>query len=57
MVAPVNGVPAAVAARTVRITVPTRCTAQSGLNNVGDWTVTWDTQERWENDLMGWSST
>lgn len=30
---------------------------QSGTNNIDHWELDFDTKERWENPLMGWSST
>lgn len=54
--AAVNGTPATIAERTVRISIPARATTQSGTFNNRTWQVTWDTQERWENPLMGWIS-
>lgn len=29
---------------------------QSGTNNVNNWEMEFDNRERWENPLMGWSS-
>lgn len=29
---------------------------QSGTNNIGHWEMEFETRERWENPLMGWSS-
>ena len=29
---------------------------QSGSFNAKEWEVSWDTQPRWENPLMGWAS-
>eukprot|EP00045_Choanoeca_perplexa_P022337 m.9150 g.9150 ORF g.9150 m.9150 type:complete len:162 (+) comp9372_c0_seq1:20-505(+) len=42
--------------RVVRITVPARNVMQSGAHKK-QWVLTWDTQERWTNPLMGWGST
>lgn len=30
---------------------------QSGTNNINRWQIDFDTRERWENPLMGWTST
>lgn len=30
---------------------------QSGTNNIQSWEMEFDNRERWENPLMGWSST
>lgn len=42
--------------RVVRITVPARNVMQSGTFANQKYEMTWDTQERWENPLMGWGS-
>ncbi|XP_065059817.1 NADH dehydrogenase [ubiquinone] iron-sulfur protein 4, mitochondrial-like [Rhopilema esculentum] len=55
---PVTGVPEElVKSRKVIITVPARTAMQSGTFNTRKWTMEFDTQERWENPLMGWGST
>lgn len=55
--APVAHVPAEMLKeRVARITVPTRNVMQSGSAKLDRWVVTWDTEERWENPLMGWIS-
>eukprot|EP00794_Sanderia_malayensis_P009878 gene9878-10888_t len=55
---PVTGVPEElVKNRKVRIAVPARNAMQSGTYNTRNWTLSFDNQERWENPLMGWSST
>ncbi|XP_056312966.1 NADH dehydrogenase [ubiquinone] iron-sulfur protein 4, mitochondrial [Danio aesculapii] len=43
--------------RKVRIFVPARNAMQSGVKNTHKWKIDFDTRERWENPLMGWSST
>ncbi|XP_017653600.1 NADH dehydrogenase [ubiquinone] iron-sulfur protein 4, mitochondrial isoform X2 [Nannospalax galili] len=43
--------------RKVRIFVPARNNMQSGVNNTKKWKMDFDTKERWENPLMGWTST
>lgn len=54
----VTGVPEElVKNRKVRITVPARNAMQSGTYNTRSWRLEFDTQERWENPLMGWGST
>lgn len=30
---------------------------QSGTSNIGHWQTEFDTKDRWENPLMGWTST
>lgn len=42
--------------RTVRIYEPAKNAMQSGTNNIGYWQMDFDTRERWENPLMGWTS-
>ncbi|KAK0082208.1 hypothetical protein PV325_010881 [Microctonus aethiopoides] len=42
--------------RTVRIYQPAKNAMQSGTNNINFWQMDFDTRERWENQLMGWSS-
>ncbi|CAK9296222.1 unnamed protein product [Gordionus sp. m RMFG-2023] len=51
-----SGVPLEQEERFVRIYVPTRNTMQSGTNNTHKWKIQFDNQERWENPLMGWTS-
>ena len=52
-----NGVPSEeLKHRRVRITTPTRNVMQSGEAKLDRWVITWDTQERWSNPLMGWAS-
>lgn len=43
--------------RTVRIFVPARNAMQSGTFNTRRWRMEFDERERWENPLMGWTST
>ncbi|RXN23509.1 NADH dehydrogenase [ubiquinone] iron-sulfur mitochondrial [Labeo rohita] len=43
--------------RKVRIFVAARNAMQSGVKNTQKWKMDFDTRERWENPLMGWSST
>jgi len=42
--------------RTVRIFVPARNSMQSGEAKTHVWRIEFETRERWENPLMGWSS-
>ncbi|THK33185.1 NADH dehydrogenase [ubiquinone] iron-sulfur protein 4, mitochondrial isoform X1 [Diachasma alloeum] len=54
----VSGVPEEhIKTRTVRIYQPAKNAMQSGTNNINFWQIDFDTRERWENHLMGWSST
>ncbi|XP_059615782.1 NADH dehydrogenase [ubiquinone] iron-sulfur protein 4, mitochondrial [Phlebotomus argentipes] len=56
-VSPITGVPEEhVKTRRVRIYVPPKNAMQSGTNNIQNWEMEFDTRERWENPLMGWSS-
>lgn len=43
--------------RRVRIYIPPKNVMQSGTNNISGWQIEFDTRERWENPLMGWTST
>jgi hypothetical protein len=43
--------------RHVRIYSPARNATQSGNFGTRRWRMEFDTRERWENPLMGWSST
>jgi NADH dehydrogenase (ubiquinone) Fe-S protein 4 len=54
---PINGVPEEhVKSRRVRIFIPPKNAMQSGTNNIQNWRIDFDNRERWENPLMGWSS-
>ncbi|KAG6804581.1 NADH dehydrogenase [ubiquinone] iron-sulfur protein 4, mitochondrial [Apis mellifera caucasica] len=53
-----SGVPEEhIKSRTVRIYCPAKNAMQSGTNNINHWQIDFDTRERWENPLMGWTST
>uniref|UniRef100_A0A336ME65 NADH dehydrogenase [ubiquinone] iron-sulfur protein 4, mitochondrial n=1 Tax=Culicoides sonorensis TaxID=179676 RepID=A0A336ME65_CULSO len=55
---PISGVPEEhVKGRRVRIYVPCKNSMQSGTNNLHHWEIEFDNRERWENPLMGWTST
>ena len=43
--------------RFVRIYVPTKAVTQSGTHNSKNWRLDFNNVERWENPLMGWTST
>ncbi|MCP6336129.1 ETC complex I subunit, partial [Klebsiella pneumoniae] len=43
--------------RRVRIFQPAKNAMQSGTNNTDKWQMEFDTRQRWENPLMGWTST
>ncbi|XP_046604006.1 NADH dehydrogenase [ubiquinone] iron-sulfur protein 4, mitochondrial [Neodiprion virginianus] len=56
-VAVLSGVPEEhIKNRTVRIYEPAKNAMQSGTNNINFWQMDFDTRERWENPLMGWTS-
>jgi len=42
--------------RRVRIFKPCKNSMQSGTSNTKKWKIEFETRERWENALMGWSS-
>ncbi|XP_072942559.1 NADH dehydrogenase [ubiquinone] iron-sulfur protein 4, mitochondrial isoform X2 [Epargyreus clarus] len=55
---PLTGVPEEhVKPRRVRIYQPAKNAMQSGTNNIHHWEMEFDTRQRWENPLMGWTST
>lgn len=57
-IGPITGVPEEhIKTRLVRIFKPAKSAMQSGTNNTHKWKLDFDTRERWENPLMGWSST
>ena len=42
--------------RKVKIFIPAKNVMQSGTHGQNKWRLKWDTQERYENPLMGWAS-
>ncbi|XP_015592587.1 NADH dehydrogenase [ubiquinone] iron-sulfur protein 4, mitochondrial [Cephus cinctus] len=53
----VTGIPEEhIKTRRVRIYQPPKNAMQSGTNNIHNWQIDYDTRERWENPLMGWTS-
>uniref|UniRef100_A0A2M3Z6B5 NADH dehydrogenase [ubiquinone] iron-sulfur protein 4, mitochondrial n=1 Tax=Anopheles braziliensis TaxID=58242 RepID=A0A2M3Z6B5_9DIPT len=55
---PISGVPEEqLKERRVRIFIPAKNAMQSGTDNIHHWSIEFDNRERWENPLMGWSST
>ncbi|XP_071562682.1 NADH dehydrogenase [ubiquinone] iron-sulfur protein 4, mitochondrial isoform X1 [Temnothorax nylanderi] len=53
----VSGVPEEhIKTRRVRIYQPAKSAMQSGTNNIHFWQMDFETRERWENPLMGWTS-
>jgi NADH dehydrogenase (ubiquinone) Fe-S protein 4 len=54
----ITGVPEEhIKTRFVRIYRPSKNAMQSGTDNTHRWEIEFETRERWENPLMGWSST
>lgn len=54
----INGVPEEhVNTRRVRICKPSKNAMQSGTENTHLWRLDFEDRERWENPLMGWTST
>ena len=43
--------------RSVTIYAPSKSAMQSGMGKLGYWKMALDKRDRWENPLMGWSST
>ncbi|KAM3963217.1 NADH:ubiquinone oxidoreductase subunit 18 [Aphomia sociella] len=57
-ITPISGVPEEhVKTRRVRIYQPAKNAMQSGTSNTHHWEMEFDTRQRWENPLMGWTST
>ncbi|KAI5642904.1 ETC complex I subunit conserved region domain-containing protein [Phthorimaea operculella] len=55
---PITGVPEEhVVTRRVRIYQPPKNAMQSGTSNTHHWEMEFDNRQRWENPLMGWTST
>lgn len=54
----ISGVPEEhIHSRRVRISLPPKNAMQSGTSNLDFWKIEFDSRERWENPLMGWTST
>ncbi|XP_033215300.1 NADH dehydrogenase [ubiquinone] iron-sulfur protein 4, mitochondrial isoform X2 [Belonocnema kinseyi] len=54
----ISGIPEEhIKTRRVRIYQPVKNAMQSGTNHTNFWQIEFDTRERWENPLIGWSST
>lgn len=57
-ITPISGVPDEhIYTRRVRIYQPPKNAMQSGTNNIHHWEMEFDNRQRWENPLMGWTST
>ncbi|KAF5282507.1 hypothetical protein FQA39_LY04914 [Lamprigera yunnana] len=53
----ISGVPEEhIKTRRVRIFMPTKNAMQSGTDNTHHWEMEFETRERWENPLIGWTS-
>lgn len=55
-IAALSGMPAEHAARTVTIAQRAIKTSQGASSFSHQWQITWKPQERWQNPLMGWTS-
>jgi hypothetical protein len=55
-VSTLSGIPEEQLNRIARIYVPAKNAMQSGNWNTREWRLEFDSQERWENPLMGWTS-
>ncbi|CAM6086108.1 unnamed protein product [Calypogeia fissa] len=53
----VSGVPDAHLNRKVVIYSPARVASQQGAGNTGQWKISFESTQKWENPLMGWTST
>ena len=51
-----NGLPPNHVARYAVIFKPACCTTQSGTDATHKWRIEFETQQRWENPVMGWAS-
>ncbi|XP_068620441.1 NADH dehydrogenase [ubiquinone] iron-sulfur protein 4, mitochondrial [Battus philenor] len=57
-ITPISGIPEEhIRTRRVRIYQPSKNAMQSGTNNIHHWEMEFDNRQRWENPLMGWTST
>lgn len=55
---PINGIPGEqLKGRRVRVYIPAKHSPQSGEYGGRTWKIQFDTQRRWDNPLMGWTST
>ena len=52
----ISGAPLAMTQRTVRIFRPAKTAMQSGSKQTRSWRIEFDIQAKWENPLMGWTS-
>ena len=51
-----NGLPPNHVSRYAIIFKPARCAMQSGTKGTHNWRIEFETQQRWENPVMGWAS-
>ncbi|TPX35187.1 hypothetical protein SeMB42_g07208 [Synchytrium endobioticum] len=52
----VSGAPPEISRRQIRIYKPSRTAMQQGTNKADDWRIEFEVQSRWENPLIGWTS-
>lgn len=52
----ISGAPLNLTKRTVRIFLPSRTAMQSGSMQTRQWRLEFDIQPKWENPLMGWTT-
>jgi hypothetical protein len=52
----ISGVPPRLKERTVRIFRPCRTAMQSGTEQTHSWRLEFNAEEKWENPVMGWTS-
>jgi NADH dehydrogenase (ubiquinone) Fe-S protein 4 len=52
----ISGAPLSMTKRTVRIFRPSKTAMQSGTKQSRSWRLEFDIQSKWENPLMGWTS-
>ncbi|CAI5501387.1 unnamed protein product [Closterium sp. Naga37s-1] len=55
--AEVSGIPKEQLQRKVVVYSPARAASQQGMGRHGQWKIRFDTTSKWENPLMGWTST
>ncbi|CAI7739731.1 unnamed protein product [Closterium sp. NIES-53] len=55
--AEVSGIPKEQLQRKVVVYSPARAASQQGMGRHGQWKIRFDTTQKWENPLMGWTST
>lgn len=53
----VSGIPKEQLQRKVVVYSPARHASQQGMGRMGQWKIRFDSTQKWENPLMGWTST